>query len=250
MVAVAYPPTAARWRDRLGPRAILLLVIALVHLVLLLLVLFARRDAPPREPPPTVVRLIDLPRPAAAPKPKATPKVTVAHPDAVKAPKPIVKVPEPKAAPPPLFQNELTDAVDISKLPNHKGEQVAEGTGGAGSGADTGTAYGPGAGPGGARLYNAEWYREPSHAELATYLPHTMPDGGGWGEIACKTVEHYGVEDCYELGESPPGSGLSRAARQASWQFKIRPPRIGGQMQVGAWVRIHIEWSVTREGGG
>lgn len=250
MVAVAFPSARAPWRERLGPRAIILIVIALIHILLLLLVLFARREPPPREPPPTVVRLIDLPKPAAAPKPKAQAKVQpVTHPNTVKAPKPIVKVPTPKETPAPLFKTEMMEAVDISKLPSHKGEQSAEGTGGAGAGADSGTAYGPGAGPGGARLYNAEWYREPSHAELATYLPHTMPENGGWGEIACKTIDHFGVEDCYELGESPRGSGLSRAARQAAWQFKVRPPRVGGVSQVGAWVRIHIEWSTTHDAG-
>jgi protein TonB len=250
MVAVALPSSRASWRERLGPRAIILIVIALIHIVLLLLVLFAKVAGRPPEPPPTVVRLIDLPKPAAAPKPKAQAKVQpVTHPNTVKAPKPIVKVPPQKDTPAPLFKTEMMDAVDISKLPSHKGEQSAEGSGGAGNGSDSGTAYGPGAGPGGARLYNAEWYREPSHAELATYLPRTMPEGGGWGEIACKTAEHFAVEDCYELGESPPGSGLSRAARQASWQFKVRPPRIGGQTQIGAWVRIHIEWSMSDHSG-
>jgi protein TonB len=228
----------------------MLIAIILIHILLLLLVLFAKVAGRPPEPPPTVVRLIDLPKPAAAPKPKATPKVAVTHPNAVKAPKPIVKVPPQKTPPAALFKTEMMDAVDISKLPSHKGEQTAEGTGGQGNGADSGTAYGPGAGPGGARLYNAEWYREPSHAELATYLPHTMPEGGGWGEIACKTIDHFGVEDCYELGESPRGSGLSRAAREASWQFKVRPPRIGGVSQVGAWVRIHIEWSNAHDPSG
>lgn len=249
MVAVALPSVPARWRERLGPRAIILIAIALIHVLLLLLVLFARQAGPPPEPPPTVVRLIDLPKPAPAPRPKAT-KVAVVHPHAVKAPKPIVKVPPQKTPPAPLFKTEMMDAVDIAKLPSHKGEQTAEGTGGQGTGADSGTAYGPGAGPGGARLYNAEWYREPSHAELSTYLPHTMPENGGWGEIACKTIDHFGVEDCYEIGESPRGSGLSRAAREASWQFKVRPPRVGGVSQIGAWVRIHIEWNTTHDPAG
>ncbi len=249
MVAAALSLPPERRREPLRARVVLLILIVLIHLGLLIALLTARSARRPVEPPPTVVRLINLPKAAAAPKPKATPKA-VSHPQVTKAPTPIVKVPPQPDAKSVPFKTEMFDAVDISKLPSHKGEQSAEGTGGAGTG-DSGKAYGPGAGPGGARLYNAEWYRQPSHAELATYLPRTMPEGGGWGEIACKTIEHYGVEDCYELGESPPGSGLSRAARQASWQFKVRPPRVGGESQVGAWVRIHIEWSVTtREGAG
>ena len=114
-----------------------------------------------------------------------------------------------------------------------------------GASGDSKAAYGPGEGPGGAHLYNAEWYREPSHAQIAGYLPRGAPPGS-WAVIACRTIEHYHVDNCQQLDESPPGSGLSRALRDAAWQFLVRPPRLNGHPQVGSWVRIRFDF--TRKG--
>lgn len=97
-----------------------------------------------------------------------------------------------------------------------------------------------GKGPHGETLYAAEWARAPTDAELAGYLPKDAPDG--WGLIACKTIPGNRVEDCVELGQSPPGSHLASAVRQAAWQFRVRPPRKGGKVLVGEWVRIRIDY--------
>ena len=112
--------------------------------------------------------------------------------------------------------------------------------GGDGQGAGK-AAYGPGDGPGGVHLFNADWYREPTDAQLAGYLPHDRPSKG-WGMIACQTVEHYRVDNCQILGEAPLGSGLGRAVLNAAWQFQVVPPRINSKPQLGVWVRIRIDY--------
>ena len=107
--------------------------------------------------------------------------------------------------------------------------------------ADGKAPYGPGSGPGGATLYPADWYREPTDTELGGYLKPDMPRQG-WGQIACRTVAQYHVEDCYILGESPRGSGFGRSVLNAAWQFLVMPPRINGKAQVGTWVSIRITY--------
>jgi protein TonB len=118
-------------------------------------------------------------------------------------------------------------AADISKLP-------AAGSGSAGDSEEVGR------GPHGEVLYAAEWAREPTDAELGGYLPRNAPDG--YGLIACKTLPGNRVDDCVELDQSPHGSHLASAVRQAAWQFRVRPPRKGGRAMIGSWVQIRIDY--------
>lgn len=151
---------------------------------------------------------------------------------------PLARIATPVTAPPPqptggfihMTHDEMAMA-DISKMGQAKSS-------GGGSSFDPSKTYGPGEGPGGTHLFPADWYREPTDAEIGAYIKHDVPPGA-YADIACKTIEHYHVEDCHELGESPPGSGLSRALRLAAWQFLVRPPMINGVPQLGVWVRIH-----------
>jgi protein TonB len=156
--------------------------------------------------------------------------------------KPTIRDPAPPMDLIELSKEEL-EASDIAKLgtaASGAGSKLAEGSGSA-----PGDSERVGTGPNGEPLYAAEWYREPTHQELSTYLPKSMPEGGGWGMVACRTAARYRVEDCVELGQGPPGSHLAGAVRQAAWQFLVRPPRVGGKALVGEWVRIRIDYNVS-----
>jgi protein TonB len=231
-----------RQRATLGRRAsALLLALAATALVILLLIEMGVLPAPiPRDfhplaafdvaPVPAPVRSVSRSRRPAGSAPRK----------ATSQPKP-QPTPAPSPTPPlPFLQLSSADfaASDIGKMARLPGAAADDG---AGSGKDSGTVYGPGEGPGGAPLYNAEWYRKPSHAELATYLPADGPPTG-FGLIACRTIAGYHVEDCRVLGETP-GSGFGRAIRRAAWQFLVRPPRLGGKPLVGAWVRIRVDFT-------
>ena len=163
-------------------------------------------------------------------------------------------VPPPAAPPPPPIKLPTTAApwvltpglekFDVRQVPQTpRAEQLSDasaadsGGGDGNSRSDRPVAYGKAGQP----LYEAAWYREPTDAELAFYLKHTRP-GPGFGMIACQTVARFHVDNCEELGETP-GSGYARAVREAAWQFLVLPPRVGGRMMIGTWVRIRIDYS-------
>ena len=166
-------------------------------------------------------------------------------------PQPSKATPVPEVPPPPMptrsyyvhLTKDENDAADIARHPrvpmtsDGPQQQASAAGSGAGDSRPIGTA------PNGQPLYKAEWYRRPTHAELQTYLPPHMPPRGV-GVVACRTVANHHVEDCIELGSSPPGSHLAGAVRQAAWQFLVRPPRLGGRELIGAWVSIEIDYSI------
>ena len=101
-----------------------------------------------------------------------------------------------------------------------------------------------GTAPNGEPLYAAAWYREPRDDQLRDYL--STATGPGWGLIACRTAPGYRVEDCVAIDEYPTGSQINRAILAAAWEFRVRPPRLGGRPLVGSWVRIRIDYVINR----
>ncbi|WP_085810207.1 hypothetical protein [Sphingomonas sp. TZW2008] len=231
------------WRSRAASLSIALALVALLVLVLV-------RMGGLRLPPPGGGRLLST-FDVAPPGRKAAPAQRTTQRQEKRAER---RVTPPRAAPPPptlppppivlpgVINLSRADfaASNIGRIP-----RAADDAGGATALADSGGGApdggGGGAGPNGERLYNAEWVREPTRAELVTYLPPRRESG--WGMVMCRTIERNRVEDCREMGETP-GSGIARGLRQAAWQFLVRPPRVNGRPLVGAWVRIRFDLQV------
>jgi hypothetical protein len=229
------------------------LLLALAVHALLLFMLLRLASVPPQvpkiEPDPVTFQLLPERGTAPAREPAAATKKRSgggAAPRSAAPPPPVPPMPRPPQAPLDMIILNSRDfaAADISKLPTYRPHQGPEGeqAGVAGDRAGSDSADASGTAPGGERLYDAQWHRKPTDAELAYYLPAGVRSTG-WGMIACQTVENYRVENCRELDQSPLGSGLAGAVRQAAWQFRVLPPRIGGRPLVGAWVRIRIEYT-------
>jgi periplasmic protein TonB len=217
------------------------LALALAINLLVLLVLLTLGYGPDRRPKlgddPLVVDLIAGAQSASQ---SAKPNEAVRTPPKEEAkpplPRPAIVLPVKPSLPPPrelpwieMSKAEMA-AADVRNLP-----KVAPG-----SGSGPGDSEEVGRGPNGEVLYAAEWARKPTDTELGGYLPRNAPDG--WGQIACRTIAGNRVEDCIEIGQSPRGSRLASAVRQAAWQFRVRPPRKNGQPLVGSWVQIRIDY--------
>ena len=231
----APPEMRADWRRPSGRQRALVIGLTLVAEALFLLMLLGLGPASWSEreaSKPTLVDLIPSP-----PSPVASAPVKSAE---AKAKPPPPRTTTPKLPPSPLAKSPFVKltaeefaAADISKLGTAGGQGKSNGA----------TSASVGVGPGGATLYRAEWYREPTDAELAGYLLNRNIEPGSWAEVACKTIPDNRVENCQSIGESPPGSGLGKALRLAGWQFRIRPPRIDGKPMVGTWVKVHIDFT-------
>lgn len=251
-----------RFRATFRRRGAALVLALIVELLIALMLLGLIPTIKPKEKPKTVTFGINVDegnQPAAKEQPKAKAKAEAKAEQGERAervqPKTeiVVPPPVPEVKQPPSFlvlTREDYTAGDISRAKSSapaatasadSGDSEAAASNGAG---DTPTA---GKGPHGETLYAAEWYRRPRDAELSPYIPDRARGVEGWGEIACRTVARYRVEDCQELGDFPRGSGYAGAVRQAAFQFLVKPPRVNGVLQVGTWVRIRITY--TQRGG-
>lgn len=247
-----FPPLFAPREVSAPPRPAIMALVVVLHLLLLSMLLRLAPPVPRKEPPlATIVDLIpaapDVPTPAestkARPEASASSRTETA-PTATELPD---NLPPPASSiwsqVIPLTREQMASA-DIARFPPRAAEKGSGAVEGSADSGETDDSTGPGAGPNGETLYNARWYRRPTDAELAFYLPPGRPPKG-WGMIACETVPGYRVENCQEIGQSPAGSGLAGAVRQAAWQFRVMPPRIGGKVMVGAWVRIRIDYTIS-----
>ena len=229
-------------------------VFALLAEILIVLALLSITVAPPGSPPDesslTVFGV--TPEPVAEPVEEETPAPTQ---DAAQAPQPTETETAPTQTPAPPATPQTSPAPPpIVPMPSARPAAPQAATKPAKPAAPSGRVYGPpdtgtpgdtarvsGSGPNGEPLYGAAWYREPYDDELSGYL--STARGPGSALIACRTVPDFRVEDCVELGETPQGSGIARAVLAAAWQFRVRPPRVGGQSKVGEWVRIRIDYN-------
>lgn len=167
-------------------------------------------------------------------------------------PSPLVLRPQPAPPPPPPAQSppEPQPSPQPSARPSPKiGARIRPGGGGygpvdSGNPRMAGDTERVGMMPNGEPLYAARWYREPTDQELGGYL--STANGPGSALIACRVVQGYYVEDCQFLSESPRGSMIGRAVMAAAWQFRVRPPRLGGTEKFGEWVRIRIDYTERR----
>jgi protein TonB len=237
-----------RVRERLGPRAggiAFALAIEVLLVLLLVLTLAPRVLTPPDrtvplsvfgvspEEEPKVDTKSAPPAAATVPRPATQPRPQPAEPDPATQPRP-AEQPQPQPTPPPFLNIPLSQAPDIGALPRGPAgpPNLARVAG------DTPRVEGRG--PRGEPLYAASWYREPYDSEMRGYL--STARGPGWGMIACRTVADFRVDNCALLDEYPEGSNIGRAVLAMAWQFRVRPPRLGGVPQVGEWVRIRISY--------
>lgn len=202
---------------------------------------FSAAPETPPAPEPETEAASDAPRAAPAATTEAAPLPTALP---VPQPSPPTPIPLPRSLPIPVPP--APAATPAIRAVIRDGGDGAIGP--AGSGARPGDSQRiAGSGPNGEPLYAARWYREPGDEELAGYL--STATSPGWALINCRTVPNYRVEDCLLVDEYPANAGLGRAVLAAAWQFQVRPPRVGGQSQVGAWVRIRIIYETDRSKG-
>lgn len=181
---------------------------------------------------------------AGAPAPPAP--VAQTPPSALPSPMPIALPRAPTAPPvaPPAPSEEAPPSPAPPRIRAVIRSDMASNRGPADSGARDGDSERiAGSGPNGEPLYAARWYREPTDDEFRGYFSRV--NGSSWALINCRTEPEFRVDHCVLVDEWPERSGAGSAVLAMAWQFRVRPPRVGGRSMVGEWVRIRIEYTVT-----
>ncbi|MHA6722573.1 hypothetical protein [Sphingomonas sp. RS2018] len=251
MRSTSYRTASYRAHPSAGSRATAtMLSLAILVAIILALLWAGRRELrePPRGDPLATFDVTETgtkaASPSARPAPRAQPKAaTQAAQPQVRPAEPTPDTPVQPVTPWIRLDRGSFARSDIGKMPGASAGSGSSEVADSGGGPTTPGI--PGGAPNGETLYPAEWYREPTRAEMATYMPNRSTSG--YGLIMCRTVARWHVEDCRQMGETP-GSGISRAMRQASFQFLVRPPTVNGKPQIGVWVRIRFDLIV--KGGG
>ena len=249
----------ARWpggRRRAG--SIGLAVTLEVILLLVLLTLGSRSKVDPprgetistfdvREQSPRPEEVADQPPTAQAdrPSPLTPPPKAVPSPSPLQMP-PALVLPRPLTTPvPPAPAQPVPATPTTPKITAVMRSDMAAARGPQGSAGAPGDSQRiAGSGPNGEPLYRAQWYREPSPDELTGYLDDVAPPA--WALINCQTQPQFRVDRCVLVDEYPQGANMGRSVLAAAWQFRIRPPRVGGKVLAAAWVRIRIDYTVRR----
>ena len=258
------PVPAASFLDRLragaGRRTLAIGLALLIEAILFLLLLSLSAEQQPgtKDGSITVVDVSDDTTPAKAPeqsspepeqaaaeRPAPHPQKTEPAPPSA-TPQPLPPQPaEPKPLPPtPAIVPAPQLPAAPSKSARPSGPKRVYGPPNTGRPSSSRDSEVVGTAPNGEPLYAAEWYQEPRPGDLRGYM--STAHGPGWGLIACRTASEYRVEACVPIAEYPEGSQINRAVLAAAWEFKVRPPRLGGKSLVGSWVRIRIDYSIQR----
>lgn len=247
-------PLIERLRSDAGRRATGIGVALLLEAILILL-LFSLGTSMGQNRGKEDLTLVDLkanepsrerpaPEPSPEPRPQAERQAQPRQPEAERPQPPTPAAPAPLPQPRAVIPTPFSLPPATQPEPARPAKPDAPVYGPADSGPAMPDTERVGTAPNGQPLYAARWYREPRDDELSGYL--STASGPGWGLIACRTAPDYRVEDCVGIGESPQGSQIERAILAAAWQFRVRPPRLGGVPQVGSWVRIRIDYGIKR----
>lgn len=243
----------ARWpglRRRSGPVALTLLI----EIVLLLMLLSLGAGGGQDQPMGEVLTTFDAARDPspeaeneqAQPAPKEAAPPTQSQPSSPLPPPPPIALPRAPTAPlaaPPAPPSEATPNPAPPKIRAVIRSDMAGNRGPADSGNPGDSQRIAGSGPNGEPLYAARWYREPTDDDYRGYFSRVSESG--WALINCRTEPEFRVDRCMLVDQSDTSMGSAVLAM--AWQFRVRPPRVGGRSLVGEWVRIRIDYTINRQ---